>query len=82
MTIWKSCMVLAFMEEEAEDARGHVIELRTEHSNLQIIGSRMGQYKKKAKGWKKHKLGSRLPGEISVTSDMQKKPLLWHKVKN
>lgn len=28
-----------------------VIELRTEHSNLQITGSRMGQYKKKAKGF-------------------------------
>ena len=23
-------------------------------------------------GWKKHKLESRLPGEISITSDMQK----------
>ena len=81
MTIWQSCMVLAFMEEEAEDARGHVIELRTEHSNLQIIGSRMGQYKKKAKGWKKHKLGSRLPGEISITSDTQMIPPLQHKAK-
>ena len=26
-------------------------------------------------GWKKHKLDSRLPGEISVTSDMQMTPL-------
>ena len=26
-------------------------------------------------GWKKHKLGSRLPGEISITSDMQMTPL-------
>ena len=25
-------------------------------------------------GWKKHKLESRLPGEISITSDMQMKP--------
>ena len=25
-------------------------------------------------GWKKHKLESRLPGEISITSDMQKTP--------
>ena len=31
--------------------------------------------------WMKHKLESRLPGEISVTSDMQMAPLLWHKVK-
>ena len=32
-------------------------------------------------GWKKHKLESRLPGEISVTSDMQMTPPLWQKVK-
>ena len=25
-------------------------------------------------GWKKHKLESRLPGEISITSDMQMTP--------
>ena len=27
-------------------------------------------------GWKKHKLESRLPGEISTTSDMQMTPTL------
>ena len=32
-------------------------------------------------GWMKHKLESRLPGEISVTSDMQMTPLLRQKVK-
>ena len=32
-------------------------------------------------GWKKHKLESRLPGEISITSDMQMAPPLWQKVK-
>ena len=31
-------------------------------------------------GWKKHKLESRLPGEISVTSDMQMTPPLWQKL--
>ena len=31
--------------------------------------------------WMKHKLESRLPGEISITSDMQMMPLLWQKVK-
>ena len=30
--------------------------------------------------WMKHKLESRLLGEISVTSDMQMMPLLWQKV--
>ena len=32
-------------------------------------------------GWKKNKLRSRLPGEISITSDMQMTPPLWQKVK-
>ena len=32
-------------------------------------------------GWKKHKLESRLPGEISITSDMQMTPPLWQKEK-
>ena len=32
-------------------------------------------------GLKKHKLESRLPGEISITSDMQMTPPLWQKVK-
>ena len=31
--------------------------------------------------WVKHKLDSRLPGEISITSDMQMTPPLWQKVK-
>ena len=31
--------------------------------------------------WKKHKLESRLPGEISITSDTQMTPPLWQKVK-
>ena len=33
-------------------------------------------------GWMKHKLESRLLGEISITSDMQMAPPLWQKVKN
>ena len=30
-------------------------------------------------GWMKYKLESRLPGEISITSDMQMTPPLWQK---
>ena len=33
-------------------------------------------------GWMKHKLESRLPGEISITSDKHMTPPLWQKVKN
>ena len=35
----------------------------------------------KMSGWMKHKLESRLSGEISITSDMQMTPPLWQKVK-
>jgi len=35
----------------------------------------------KMPGWMKHKLESRLLGEISITSDMQMSPPLWQKVK-
>ena len=31
--------------------------------------------------WRKHKLESRLPGEISITWDMQMTPALWQKAK-
>ena len=33
-------------------------------------------------GWMKHKLESRLLGEISTNSDMQMAPPLWQKPKN
>ena len=32
-------------------------------------------------GLEEHKLESRLPGEISITSDMQMTPPLWQKMK-
>ena len=31
--------------------------------------------------WMRHKLESRLPGEVSITSDKQMTPPLWQKVK-
>ena len=36
---------------------------------------------RKMLGWMKHKLESRFPGEISITSDMQMTPHLWPKEK-
>ena len=35
----------------------------------------------KMPGWMKHKLESRLQGEISITSDKQMTPPLWQKAK-
>ena len=39
------------------------------------------EYLTRNAGWRKHKLESRLPGEISITSDIQMTPPLWQKVK-
>ena len=36
----------------------------------------------KMPGWMKHKLETSLPGEISITTDMQMIASLWQKVKN
>ena len=40
------------------------------------------EYIMRTLGWRKQKLESRLPGEISITSDMQMTPLLWQKEKS
>ena len=39
------------------------------------------EYIMRIAGWIKHKLESRLPEEMSITSDMQMTPPLWQKVK-
>ena len=39
------------------------------------------EYIMRTLGWTKHKLESRFPGEISITSDIQMTPPLWQKVK-
>ena len=40
------------------------------------------EYIMRSAAWMKHKLESRLPGKISITSDMQMTPPLWQKEKN
>ena len=40
------------------------------------------EYIMKNAAWRKHKLESRMPEEISITSDMQMTPPLWQTVKN
>ena len=39
------------------------------------------EYNMQNVGWMKHKLESRLLGELSITSDMQMTPLLWQKIR-
>ena len=53
----------------------------TFHAKMGTIKDRNGMDLTEAEGikkrWMKHKLESRLPGEISITSDMQMTPALW-----
>ena len=46
-----------------------------------VVCMKLQMAKQSTLDWKKHKLESRLPGEISITSDMQMTPPLWQKVK-
>ena len=39
------------------------------------------EYISEMPGWMKHKLGSRLLEEVSITSDVQMIPPLWQKAK-
>ena len=56
-------------KEDAKAVHGHPAYLTEIHSTSC-----------KMLGWIKHKLESRMPREISVTSDMQMIPPLWQKV--
>ena len=56
-------------KEDAKAVHGHPAYLTEIHSTSC-----------KMRGWMKHKLESRMPREISVTSDMQMIPPLWQKV--
>ena len=76
---------------------GQEATVRTRHGTTDLfqIGKRVRQgyilspclfnlyaeYIMRNAGLKKHKLASRLLGEISTTSDMQMTPPLWQKVK-
>ena len=74
---------------------GQEARARTEHEKMDWLGKEydksmycypaylpyMQSTSSEMLGWMKHKLESRLPGEISITSDMQVTPPLWQKVK-
>ena len=51
------------------------------HTENIIKNKQTNKQTNKTLGWKKHKLESRLLGEISITSGMQMTPPLWQKVK-
>ena len=51
------------------------------YTHIQLHNLDVQSTSRETLGWKRHKLESRLPGEIAITSDMQMTPPLWQKVK-
>ena len=66
-------------KEKIQDYRGGCWELKG--SSHPVYLTYMQSTSGETLDWKKHKLESRLLGEISITSDMQMTPPLWQKVK-
>ena len=69
-----------YMEQQTDSKSGkeYVKAVYCHPAYLTYMQSTSG----KMPGWMNHKLESRLPGEISKTSDMQMTPPLWQKVRN
>ena len=70
---------------EMDMEQGIDSKLKRSTSNIKALYCHPTHYMQNAScemsGWMKHKLKSRFPGEISITSDMQMIPPLWQKVK-
>ena len=60
---------------------GQEATIRTRHGTIDWFQIRKGVREACMPGWMKHKLESRLPGEIPITSYMHMIPPLWQKVK-
>ena len=68
-------------KEYVKDVYCHPTYLTYMQSRTLEYTAEIQQSPETMRGWKKHKLESRLPGKISITSDIQMTPLLWQKVK-
>ena len=66
------------MAESKEELKEYVKAVYCHPAYLTYMQSTSGEMP----DWMKHKLESRLPGEISITSDMQMAPPSWQKAKN
>ena len=80
---WEICMQVKKqqleldMEQQTGSKREKSTSIYCHRAYLIYMQSTSGEMP----GWMKHKLESRLPGEISITSDMQMTPLLWQKMR-
>ena len=82
---WETCMQVEYqqLEPDMEQQTGSKLgkeSIKAVYCYLAFL-TYMQSTSCEMPGWMKHKLESRLPGEISITSDMQMTPPLWQKVK-
>ena len=82
---WEICMQVKKQELELDMEQSTGSKLGTEYIKAVYCHPAYLTYMQSTSyerpGWMKHKLESRLPGEISITSDTQMTPPLWQKVK-
>ena len=78
---WEICMQVKKQQLELDMEQQTGCKLGKEYAKVAYL-TFMQSTSCEMPGWMKHKLESRLPGEISITSDMQITPPLWQKVKN
>ena len=80
---WEACMQVKRQQLEPDMEQRTVLKLGKEYIKAVYCHYLFNLYAEYImwNGWRKHKLKSRLPGEISITSDMQMTPPLWQKVK-
>ena len=84
-TSWEICMQVKKQQLELDTAQQSNWKKRKKYIKVVYCHSAYLNYMQSIScempGWMEHKLESRLPGEISITSDMQMTPPLWQKVK-
>ena len=77
---WEICMQVKKQQLELDMEQQTGCKLGKEYAKVAYL-TFMQSTSYEMPGWMKHKLESRLLGDISVTSDMQMTPPLWQKVK-
>ena len=82
---WEICMQIKKQQLELDMEQWTSSKLRKEYIKAIYFHPAYVTYMQstssKIRDWMKHKLESRLPGEIPITSDMQMTPPLWQKAK-
>ena len=82
---WEACMQVRKQQLELDMEQQTGSKLEKEYVKAVYCHSAYLTYMQSISwemfGWRKHKLESRLPGEIPITSDMEMIPPLWQKAK-